>query len=135
MVQADKETQRENLILDVLLVYLFETFTELSIIFSYDKKIYKKLLISMNSNIDLKAILDQHASNAKKQNIKFSRDDIDILKEVTRNIIRIHQVTKGLKSSIEKIPMMKKLNLTDDELIFIRACTIKSIEVLISEIS
>ena len=135
MDQEDNDTtKRENLILDTLLVYLFQAFTELSIVFSSDKEIYKKLLVSMNSNIDFKSVLNEFALDYKKQNIKFSKDDIDLLRKLSQNIVRIHQIAKGVEDSISAIPMMKNYNLTDNEMLFVKECTVNAIELMKQEI-
>lgn len=125
---------RESIIVDALLVYLFEVVTELSIVFSHDLTSYRKLLLSLQSDIDIKEVFMKYKEIVKAQNIKLSIEEVERVKNIYNNILKIKKIVEADIPAIKSIPMFDKLNIKSEEVGLVKNCTIHTINSVIDEI-
>lgn len=126
---------REGYIVEIIRLYLFEVFTELSIFFANDRQSYKELLSALNYDIDTIQNLQERIKNDNKNDYQFSAKEEEFLKKLLKDLSRIHNIVKGDKAAVLEIPVMKKLKPTEEEIFFVIASTIQILEMLINEIS
>jgi len=129
------QSDNSDLVLDILLVHLFDTFAELSLLFDTDKQSYRKMLLSILVGVDILKSLAKTIDRVNKETGSFWDIHSPQIRAVAYKLLGLAKLSRGDEEYIKKIDLFKSINLTSENLDFISRTTKTTLNYMILEFS
>jgi hypothetical protein len=132
---SNLDLDNSDLVLDILLVHLFDHFAELSVLFDSDKESYRKMLLSILVGVDILKSLSKTIDRVNRETGSFWDIQSPQIRNVAYKLLGLSKLAQGNEEYIKKIDLFKSVNLTSENLDFIARTTKTTLNYMILEFS